>query len=99
MPAIQLKSIGCSILSCIQSVSSKINYHTRTTMNAGFNAIKPNMKALDSNELVPDIQFTSIGCSMVACIQSISSEINYHIRTTINAGKKAVNINESVGCK
>ena len=68
-------------------------------MNAGLNAIKQNMKALDSNELVPDIKFTSIGCSMVDFKQSIFSEINYHIRTTINAGKKAVNIKESVGCK
>ena len=57
------------------------------------------MKVLDENKLVPAIQFTSIGCIMVACIQSVSSEINYHKRKTINAGINAVKINESVGCK
>ena len=67
-------------------------------MNAGINAVKI-MKVLDTNELVPAIQFTSIGCSMVACIQSVSSEPNYHIRTTMNAGLNAVKINESVGYK
>ena len=50
------------------------------------------MKVLDANKLVPAIQFTGIGCSMVACIQSVSSEINYHIGTTMNAGINAVKI-------
>ena len=54
------------------------------------------MKVLDANKSVPAIQFTSIGCSIVACIQSVSSEINYHIRTAINAGINAVKIYESV---
>ena len=50
------------------------------------------MKVLDTNELVPAIQFTSIGCSMIVCLQGVSSEINYHIGTTMNAGINAVKI-------
>ena len=57
------------------------------------------MKVLDANKSVPAIQFTSIGCSIVACIKSVNSEINYHKRTTIKAGMNAVKINESVRWK
>ena len=32
------------------------------------------------------IGFTSIGCSTVACIQSVSIAINYHITATMDAG-------------
>ena len=57
------------------------------------------MKVFDAKKLVPAIQFTGIGCSMVACIQSVSSEINYHIGTTMNAGLNAIKNYENVGCK
>ena len=75
VPALQFTNNGCSMVACIQSVFSEINYHIRTTMNAGKNATKI-IKVEDANKLVPAIKFTSIGCSMIACIQSVSSEIS-----------------------
>ena len=75
VPALQFTSNECFMVACIQSVSSEINYHMRTTMNAGKNATKI-IKVEDANKLVPAIKFTSIGCSMIACIQSVSSEIS-----------------------
>ena len=74
VPALQFTSIGCSMIASIQSVSSEIHYHTRTTMNAGENATKI-IKVEDANKLVPAIQFTNIGCSMVACIKSVSVKL------------------------
>ena len=45
------------------------------------------------------IQFTGIGCSIVACLQSVSSAINYHITATMDAGIHAAKLNASVGCR
>ena len=67
-------------------------------MNAIINALMNN-ESVGCKQSVLAIQFTSIGCSIVACIQSVSSKINYHIRKAINAGINAVKIYESVRWK
>ena len=55
-------------------------------MNAGINAAKLNAS-------VGCIQsVASIGCIIVACIQSVSSAINYHIKATIDAGIHAAKL-------
>ena len=38
-------------------------------------------------------QFANNGCCIVACIQSLSSAINYHIKATMNAGIHAAKLN------
>ena len=40
---------------------------------------------------------TSIGCSLIACIQRFSSVINYHITATMDAGIHKAKLNASVG--
>ena len=45
------------------------------------------------------IQLRRSGFNMVSCIQSVSREINYYIRTTMNASINALMNNESFGCK
>ena len=45
------------------------------------------------------IQFTRIACSIDACIQSVSSAINYHITATFDAGIHALKLNASVRCR
>ena len=45
------------------------------------------------------IQFTTIGWSIVAWIQSVPSAINNHITATMNAGINAAQLNASVGCR
>ena len=55
---IQLRSIGGSIVSCLQSVPSVINYHITTTMDAGINGAKLNAYVRCRQNVA------SIGCSI-----------------------------------
>jgi hypothetical protein len=39
-----------------------------------------------------------IGCSIIACIQSVSISCNYHKKAAMDAGIYAANINANIGC-
>ena len=70
--AIQLTSIGCNIVACIQSVSSVINYHIKATMDASMHAgMHAGMHATKLNACVGCLQIdASIGWSINFCIQN-----------------------------
>ena len=52
------------------------------------------MQVLDADNL-----FASIGFSIIARIQSVSSAFNYCIKALMDAGIHAVKLNESIGCR
>ena len=51
-----------------------------------------------SNLFDTAIQFVIIGCSIVVCLQSLSSAINNHITATMDTGIHAAKQTASVGC-
>ena len=52
------------------------------------------IQVLDANNV-----FASIGCSIIACIPSVSSPCNYRIYALIDAGIYAVKLSASIGCR
>ena len=67
----QFASNWCSIVACIQSVSSAINWNIKATMHAGIHAVKLNA-IIGCRQIV-----TIIGCSIILFIQSVWSSCNH----------------------